>query len=214
MREVIVSTVSIVLLIAGTFFIWRLLSRHHSLPCPSWLRWMVEIDNPFARSNSADFIISHLDLRPGMTVLDAGCGPGRLTIPLATAVFPQGVVFAVDVQEGMLASVVAKAKAAKIENVKTVCAQIGQGRLGHKAFDRAVMAAVLGEVPNRGAAMDEVFRVLKPGGIFAVAELVFDPHFQSRRVVRDLAVASGFSERAHFGTRLAYLQLFERPSDT
>src|ERR671915_14848 len=47
--------------------------------------------------------ISRLDLAPGMRVLDAGCGPGRLTIPLARAVGTGGEVVALDGQGAMLA---------------------------------------------------------------------------------------------------------------
>src|SRR5256885_3391126 len=43
----------------------------------SWLRWMVELDNPFAASNKAAFIVRQLQIQPGMKVLDAGCGPDR-----------------------------------------------------------------------------------------------------------------------------------------
>jgi len=172
---------------------------------------MVELDNPFARSNRAAFIVRHLDLLPGMSVLDAGCGPGRITLPLARAVGPHGVVVAMDLQSEMLASVVTKAKAARIENVRTVQAPLGESGLEASRFDRAVMAAVLGEVPNRAAAMNDIFRVLKPGGLLAVAELIFDPHFQRRGVVLGLAAESGFSERAHFGGQLAYLLLLEKP---
>ena len=57
--------------------VWRLASRRAALPCPVWLRWAVELDNPFAQTNRAAAIIEHIDLQPGMTVLDMGCGPGR-----------------------------------------------------------------------------------------------------------------------------------------
>ncbi len=63
--------------------IWRFSSDRSSIPCPSWLSWLVELDNPFLKNNSAREIILHLSLRPGMKVLDFGCGPGRLTIPVA-----------------------------------------------------------------------------------------------------------------------------------
>ncbi len=46
-----------------------------SIPCPAWLSWLVERDNPFFRNNRADVIIEHLALQPGMKVLDFGCGP-------------------------------------------------------------------------------------------------------------------------------------------
>jgi hypothetical protein len=38
---------------------------------------MVELDNPLTRVNRAQFIVDHLGLEPGMSVLDAGCGPGQ-----------------------------------------------------------------------------------------------------------------------------------------
>ena len=104
--------------------VWRLASRRHSLPCPVWLRWFVELDNPFTKTNRAAVIIEHLDLAPGMTVLDAGCGPGRLTVPLAERVHP-GEVMAVDIQEGMLARASEKARQANVTNVRFVQAGVG-----------------------------------------------------------------------------------------
>src|SRR5690349_21980666 len=92
--------------------IWRVGSRRRSLPCPVWLRWLVELDNPFTKTNRAAVIIEHLSLQPGMVVLDAGCGPGRLTIPVARLVGEQGAVVALDLQPGMLERTRKKAQAA------------------------------------------------------------------------------------------------------
>jgi cyclopropane fatty-acyl-phospholipid synthase-like methyltransferase len=44
---------------------------------------MVELENSLAQNHSALSIIEQLNLQPGMQVLDAGCGPGRITIPIA-----------------------------------------------------------------------------------------------------------------------------------
>jgi hypothetical protein len=55
---------------------WRLASRRQSLPCPVWLRWLVELDNPFTRTNRAAYIVETLRLSQGMSVLDAGLRPG------------------------------------------------------------------------------------------------------------------------------------------
>ncbi|MFP4072324.1 MAG: class I SAM-dependent methyltransferase, partial [Desulfovibrionales bacterium] len=144
---------------------------------PVWLRWLVELDNPFTRSNRASFIIGHLGLEPGMAVLDAGCGPGRLTIPLAREVGENGMVAAVDIQAGMLARAKEKARKADLHNIRFILAGLGKGTLERNQFDRAVMVTVLGEIPNRQGALGEVFDSLKPGGILSVTELIFDPPF-------------------------------------
>ena len=68
----------IILLVIAINAVWRLVSDRRSLPCPAWLGWMVELDNPIFRNDSAKVIVSHLALQPGQRVLDYGCGPGRI----------------------------------------------------------------------------------------------------------------------------------------
>jgi ubiquinone/menaquinone biosynthesis C-methylase UbiE len=188
---------------------WWLGSRRG--PCPVWLRWLVEFDNPFTKTNRARVIIEHLDVAPGMYVLDVGCGPGRLTIPLARAVGENGCVVAIDAQAGMLERARQKAEAAKLTNIRFVHAAIGPGTLERGRADRAVLVTVLGEVPDRAAALAEIFAALKPGGILSVTEVVFDPHFQRQATVRQLAGAAGFGHKALFGNRLAYTMHLEKP---
>ncbi|MEJ2453300.1 MAG: methyltransferase domain-containing protein [Candidatus Thiodiazotropha sp.] len=201
-----------ILAIALMTILWRLASRRQSLPCPVWLRWLVELDNPFTKTNRAGFIVETLALSNGMTVLDAGCGPGRLTVPLARSVGPAGRVVALDIQQGMLDRAKAKTEAAGYSNVEFIAAALGDADLPANHFDRVVLVTVLGEIPNRAAACAELFNTLKPGGILAIVEVIFDPHFQSRTTVTGLAVSTGFRERAFFGHRLAYVIHFEKPS--
>jgi len=211
------NAVTVILLAIVVFVVvavvWRQASRRESLPCPVWLRWMVELDNPFTRSNRAAFIVDTLALAAGMAVLDAGCGPGRLTVPLARGVGPRGQVLAVDIQPGMLARARARTEAAGLSNVEFAAAALGDGSLPAARFDRAVMVTVLGEIPDQAAAFDELYSALAPGGILAVVEVIFDPHFQPRGAVTRLALAAGFRERAFFGHRLAYVIHFEKPRD-
>ncbi len=204
----ILASIAALVLVA---IVWRLASRRQSLPCPVWLRWMVELDNPFTQSNRAGFIVGTLGLAKGMTVLDAGCGPGRLTLPLALGVGPSGRVVALDIQPGMLARAKTKTDAAGCANVEFVAAALGDGKLPADRFDRVVLVTVLGEIPDQGAALSELFAALKPGGLLAVVEVIFDPHFQSRKTVTDLACSTGFRERAFFGHRLACVIHFEKP---
>lgn len=197
----------------AVFVGWGLASRRRSLPCPVWLRWMVELDNPFTRTNRAAVIVGHLGVRPGMEVLDVGCGPGRLAVPLARAVGDGGRVVAMDIQPGMLDRAREKARAAGVHNITFVRAGVGDGAPGRDRFDRALLVTVLGEIPDRDAAMREVFDALKPGGVVSVTEVVFDPHFQRRRTVERLAAAAGFAPGPFFGNSIAYTIHFTKPGD-
>ena len=194
--------ICILILAAGV--LWRFASRRQSLPCPVWLRWLVELDNPLATTNRAAFIVRHLHLEPGMAVADIGCGPGRLTLPVARAVGPHGRVVAVDIQPGMLSRAREKAQVAHLDNIVFLQAGAGDGALGREQFDRGLLVTVLGEIPDRERALAEIFDALKPGGVLSVTEIIFDPHFQGRGTVTRLAGATGFQESAFFGNRLAF----------
>lgn len=207
---IVLDLLGFVILVAVT---WRFASRRHSIPCPVWLRWLVELDNPFTKTNRAAVIVQHLDLQPGMAVIDIGCGPGRVTIPVARQVGQQGEVVAMDIQAGMLRRAEEKAQAANLSNIRFLRAGVGDGKLGRNQFDRALMVTVLGEIPDREAALKEVFEALKPGGILSVTEIIFDPHFQTRRTVASLAGAAGFHEKAFFGNRVAFTLNLEKPGN-
>jgi ubiquinone/menaquinone biosynthesis C-methylase UbiE len=205
---------SILILIVVLTLGWRIISNRRSLPCPSWLSWMVEMDNPFTKTNRASVIIDLLDLQPGMKVLDAGCGPGRLAIPAAQAVGSQGKLTALDIQSGMLAHVQEKTHTAGLSNIRLMQAGLGEGKLEKATYDRAMLVTVLGEIPEQEAALKEIYETLKPGGILSVTEVIFDPHFQSRGSVQKVAGRVGFREIGFFGKRLAYTMHFEKELTT
>lgn len=202
--------ISIVIFFVVLTLVWRLVSNRRSLPCPSWLSWMVEMDNPFTKTNRASVIIDLLGLQPGMKVLDAGCGPGRLSIPAAKAIGSQGELTALDLQSGMLDRVQENTRSAGLSNIRLVQAGLGEGKMEKAYYDRAMLVTVLGEIPEQEAAMKEIYRALKPGGILSVTEVIFDPHFQSRKSVEQVAGRAGFREVGFFGKRLAYTMHFEK----
>ena len=123
-----------------------------------------------------------------MAVLDAGCGPGRLTIPAARQVSPGGEVVAVDFQAEQLQRPRAKATAANVANVRFVQPGLREGKLPEAAFDCALLCTVLGEILDREAALaEEILKALKPGGVLSVTEVLPDPHFQGKGTLRALA---------------------------
>jgi ubiquinone/menaquinone biosynthesis C-methylase UbiE len=159
-------------------------------PFPAAYSWY--LDNPLTRVLAGRFV-RRIGVEPGLRVLDVGCGPGRLTLPLARAVGEAGEVVGVDVQDEMLARVAGRAAAAGLTNVRTVRAPAGEAGLEREEFDLAVLAYVLGEIPQalRRRALAEVAEALRPGGRVAVAEGVFDPHRQRVDQVAALAERSG-----------------------
>ena len=67
-----------------------------------------------------------------------------------------------------------------------------------------MLTAVLGEIPDPGAALREIRRVLKPDGRLVVGELFGDPHFTTQASLRRQAADAGLDYETHSGNRLAY----------
>lgn len=141
-----------------------------------------------------------------MSLLDIGCGPGRITIPLARVTGTKGKVVALDTQKEMLKKVNAKAIEASLPYIKTAHTTIGarQPHFTSEQFDRITLVTVLGEIPNQQQALTEITPLLKPDGILSVTEIIFDPHFQRKKTIRSLAHASGLKETVCSGSWYAY----------
>jgi len=200
------------LLVAGLLVTigWRLLSRRWELPCPAAFIWMLE-GRLMDSVAGPEAIITRARIGAGMRVLDAGCGPGRLSIPIARQVGAGGEVVALDVQQAMLERLKQRVRAAGVQNIRTVHGALGEGALHETGFDRAVMVTVLGEIPNRSAALGEVFQALKPGGMLSITEILPDPHYQSRKSVRELAERTGFRVEQVAGSWRWYTMNLTRP---
>lgn len=204
---VIVGSVAVALALG-----WRLLTRRRSLPCPPWLAWLLE--NPYMEAVAgSDTILDRLDLRPGMHVLDVGCGPGRVSLPAAERVGPEGLVVALDVQQEMLQRLEQRMNANSMENIQLVHGGIGTSEVEEGAFDRALLVTVLGEIPDQETALAKILTALKPGGVLSVTEVIPDPHYQRQSTVRRLARKVGFVEQSSFGGWLAFTLNFIKPAN-
>ena len=188
----------------------RLAGRRRPLPCPARFSWVLE--NPYTEAVAGSrTLLDRLDLRPGMRLLDAGCGPGRLTLPAADRVGPQGLVVAMDIQEEMLGKMAVRAAARGLTNIRPVHGGLGGGLLEPGFFDRALLVTVLGEIPDKEAALSEIHRSLKAGGVLSITELLPDPHYQPRGRVRRLAEDTGYRLKESHGSGFAFTLNFEKP---
>ena len=186
---------------------WRLVSDRVPLPCPTSLAWL--LDNPFT-SGYHRRVLSRLELRPGLHVLDAGCGPGLIATAIAAAVAPDGRVLALDIQPGMIAKTRDRAEKAGLFNIDYLIAALGEGKLPTSAFERALLVTVLGEIPDKVAALREIGSSLKPGGFLSITEVLPDPHHQSSKKVLALAGQAGFRLRNKTGNLLMFTVNLER----
>jgi len=202
----------LLVLLLFSCIVWRLASRRIALPCPVWMRWLLDPSLGKGMSARTRRTIAWLDLKPGMQVLDAGCGPGRLSIPLAETVGSWGTVTAMDIQEGMLTIVRERAVKSNLTNISYILGGIGEVTLPENEYDRAVLITVLGEIPNRDTVLSSLFDAMKPGGILLVEETIRDPHFQSRGTVIQLAESAGFCVKMFYGNRFSYTMLLQKPA--
>lgn len=106
-------------------------------------------------------------LRPGMRLLDAGCGPGSITAGLARHVAP-GEVVGVDAEPSVLA--IARERGAGIPNLRFEQASVYDLPHAADSFDAAYAHQLLQHLADPPAALRELARVVRPGGLVAVRD--------------------------------------------
>jgi SAM-dependent methyltransferase len=117
---------------------------------------------------NAAFLLPHLT--PGMRLLDAGCGPGSITIGLAPRVGPDGEAIGIDINEERLEFARGLAKERGVTNVRFETADVYALPFEDASFDAAFMHAVLQHLPDPVAALREVRRVLRPGAVIGISD--------------------------------------------
>jgi len=115
-------------------------------------------------------ILKKLKLKEDMTAADFGSGSGGWAVPLARKL-EYGKVFAVDLLEEPLSSLEAKAKLVKIENIKTILADVeNESGIWDYSCDLVLMTNLLFQCEDKKKVLQEGKRVLKKGGRILVVD--------------------------------------------
>jgi ubiquinone/menaquinone biosynthesis C-methylase UbiE len=152
-----------------------------------------------SRVQPPSMIVEALDIQPGMEIVEA------------KAIQPAGLVFAVDIQQGMLDKLKVRMDQEGVENIIPVLADAeGHIPLDDGVADAVFSVTVLPEIPDPQKALLQVKRILKDDGIFVNAEFLLDPDFPLRRTVVKWARQAGFTLNRQVGNPLRHVLVFTK----
>jgi len=177
-----------------------------SAPYPYAQRRVLDLPLPFLTNRRLDAL---LGVRPGERVLEIGPGTGLQALHVAGLLGDSGRLDIIDVQNEMLTHVMSRVKAAGIASVTATEADARRLPFADATFDVAYLVTVLGEIPDPGAAVLELARVLKPNGRLVVGEFL-DRHYVPVVDLLRYGNAAGLELSGRLGPPLAYLARLRR----
>ena len=147
------------------------------------------LDRRSARSHAAHLLPL---LEPGMRVLDFGCGPGTISVGLASAVDP-GEFHGIDMEKSQIDLARSAARAGGHDNAAFQVGDVTELPFEDNYFDVAHCHALLMHVPDTDRVLSEVRRVLRPGGILCSREVIVESSFLEPSSEHTLAAWATFT---------------------
>lgn len=181
--------------------------RKNPSACPYGQRFWVEAPHPFITRERLKEV---LHPTPGDRLLELGVGTGYYSCELAEWVGPEGTLELFDLQQEFLDHTMRAAAERGLTNLVSTQGDATKLPYEDASIDGVILTAVLGEIPDRQAALREIHRVLKPDGRLVVGELFGDPHFTSRSSLKKLGAEAGLELVEVSGPPFGYFARLKR----
>lgn len=133
-------------------------------------------------------LLTAAGLKPGMHVLEVGCGPGFFSIPAAKILGNQGILYAVDVNPLAIKRVLKKMKRTGTRNIVPICANASHTGFPGESIDLTFLFGLPRIAGGEANLFSEIHRVLKPGGHVAYQRIR-----GSERKLRQAFEGTGFA---------------------
>jgi ubiquinone/menaquinone biosynthesis C-methylase UbiE len=180
--------------------------RKNPSACPYGQRFWVEAPHPFI---TRDRLREVLRPQPGERLLELGVGTGYYSCELGEWIAPDGTLELFDLQQKFLDHTMRAAANRGLTNLAPTQGDATQLPYEDDSIDGVVLTAVLGEIPDQAAALQEIRRVLRPNGRLVVGELFGDPHFTSRGSLQRLGAEAGLELAEVSGPAFGYFARLE-----
>jgi len=156
-------------------------------------------------------VARRVGLRPGMRVLHIGPGSGPLVEALAQTVGSTGRVEAVALDPEGLQKARVYLAAARIENASVIPGNGQRLPFPDQSFDAACLVSSLGRLADVRAALQDIWRVLRPAARLSISEIISDPTYPLCGQAAAYGEQAGFEPLETFGDFIAYTINFRKP---